>query len=174
MCKLKFYEVDKNYINYLKQFDSKIPNIDYDKHDKFICGILFNVNDINYYAPISSFNKQQKTNVLIKNKKKQVTSSIRLSFMFPVPTDCIKDFDISKEHGFYKYLLIEELDFCNKNSNKIINKALHIYDTVINGKDLIMQKNCCNFKALEKAYLQYINQTLKKDCESSQNISSNL
>lgn len=38
---LKFYEVDGEYIKYLKENgDEKIPNINYDKHKKFFCGIV--------------------------------------------------------------------------------------------------------------------------------------
>ena len=66
MGQFKFYEVDKLYVNFLQKHESKIPNISYANNDKFICGILFSVNDIDYYSPISSFNKQQKTNILIK------------------------------------------------------------------------------------------------------------
>lgn len=127
MEKLKFYEVDKTYVAYLKRFDSKIPNISYDKHDKFICGVLLNINEMNYYAPISSFNRQQRTNILIKNRKGEVTSSIRLSFMFPVPDDQVKVLDFSKEEGFYKYLLMEENAFCNRHADEIRSKAEYIY-----------------------------------------------
>ena len=34
--KLKFYEVDSEYIKYLKEnADNKIPNLEYEKHKKF-------------------------------------------------------------------------------------------------------------------------------------------
>jgi hypothetical protein len=58
--KLRFYDVDKDYIDLLSKYDSKLPAISYNKYDKFVCGIVLDINDINYYAPISSFNLQQK------------------------------------------------------------------------------------------------------------------
>jgi len=42
--KLKFYEVDSEYIKYLKENgDNKIPNIEYEKHKKFFCGITLTI-----------------------------------------------------------------------------------------------------------------------------------
>ena len=35
MNKLKFYDIDADYINYFKNFDKQIPNVDYDKYSKF-------------------------------------------------------------------------------------------------------------------------------------------
>lgn len=166
MEKLKFYEVDKAYVSFLKKVDSKIPNIAYDKHDKFICGVLLNIDGMNYYAPISSFNRQQRTNILIKNGKGKVTSSIRLSFMFPVPNDQIRMMDFSKEEGFYKYLLMEELEFCNRHADEIRDKAEYIYRSVLRGDEL-MKTNCCDFKKLEMAYAQFVEEQ-KKQAEAQQ------
>jgi len=94
MPNINFYDVNKEYIQYLKMFDSKIPNIDYSKHEKFVCGIVLQINGFNYFAPIPSFNKQQKTNILILNENGNPISSIRFSFMFPAPDEVLyrKDF----------------------------------------------------------------------------------
>ncbi len=50
---LKFYDIDKEYINFLKTFDKQVPNIAYSSNNKFVCGIVLEVNGIKYYAPIS-------------------------------------------------------------------------------------------------------------------------
>ncbi len=47
---LSFFYVDKRYIDYLKQWESKIPNIDYDSHKKFICGTLLRIGEMDYYV----------------------------------------------------------------------------------------------------------------------------
>lgn len=153
---LKFYEVDKDYIRYLKGYEGKIPNIAYDHHDKFICGILFTINGMNYYAPISSFTKRQRTNVLIKNGKGKVTSSIRLSFMFPVPPDKVAVKDFAKEAPAYRRLLMEEAKYCNRHMAEIIDKAQYIYEAVTEKHNQMMCENCCDFKTLEKAYAIFI------------------
>ena len=156
MSQFKFYEVDKEYVKFLQKYEGKIPNISYDTNDKFVCGVLFVINGMKYFAPISSFTKQQKTNVLIKSASGKIISSVRLSFMFPIPDQRVRVKDFSKEEYRYKRLLMEELDFCNKNSHKIIKKALYIYQTVKDGSDALLKKNCCDFDRLESVYTQYL------------------
>ncbi len=52
--KLKWYIVDKDYVNYLRKYDNKVENIDYTDKLKPYIGILVTINEINYYVPISS------------------------------------------------------------------------------------------------------------------------
>ncbi|WP_020072494.1 type III toxin-antitoxin system ToxN/AbiQ family toxin [Faecalispora sporosphaeroides] len=158
MSKFKFYEVDKEYVKFLQKHEGKIPNISYDTNDKFVCGVLFDINGMKYFAPVSSFTKQQKTNILIKSASGKIISSVRLSFMFPIPDQLVRVKDFSKEEYRYKRLLMEELDFCNKNSHKIVKKALYIYQTVKDGSDALLKKNCCDFDRLESVYTQYLQQ----------------
>jgi len=152
---LYFYEVNADYISYLLQFDSKVPRVDYSstsKHDKFLCGVVLSVNGYDYFAPISSFAVPQRTNMIIRNEKNKGISSIRFSFMIPVPKSVIavKNFD-NEPAPAYRRLLDMELQFCRKNSKTIHRAARHVYTTVVGGKDPIMLKNCCNFKTLETA-----------------------
>ncbi|MDR3120537.1 MAG: type III toxin-antitoxin system ToxN/AbiQ family toxin [Clostridiales bacterium] len=69
MQKLKFYEVDAEYIRYLTAVDSKVPRIDYSeagRHNKFLCGIVLAVGGHNYFAPVSSFKTPQRSSFIIK------------------------------------------------------------------------------------------------------------
>ena len=117
---LKFYDVDKDYVAFLKEHESKVPNISYTAHDKFICGVVLEIDGRKYYAPISSFSKPQRTNILLKNSVGRVTSSIRLSFMFPVPDDKIAPKDFSLEESPYRRLLMDEYKYCNDHEAKIV------------------------------------------------------
>jgi len=156
---LDFYEVDADYITYLLKFDSKVPYIDYSetsKHDKFMCGIVLSVNGHDYFAPISSFVVQQRTNMVIKNENGKPISSIRFSFMIPIPQGVATPKSIKSEPSpKYKRLLDLELRFCRKNEKAIRRMAKHIHNTVVNAKDLIMAKNCCDFAKLEAACANY-------------------
>ena len=143
-----FYDVDKEYIGYLKQFEQKIPNISYDKHDKFVCGIVLTVNGFNYFAPVSSFNKSQKTNFLINDKIGNDVASIRFSFMFPVPNELLKIKEFHKEEEKYRNLLQYEYKYCNKHIDEIYKKAQYVYKRV-KIKDSFYSKICCNFELLE-------------------------
>lgn len=159
---LKFYEVDSEYIKYLKENgDEKIPNIDYKKHKKFFCGIVLTINNFNYFAPVSSYNKKVHTSFLIMDKDKETNklnpiSSLRFSFMFPCPIEYLSQKDFSKEDEKYRNLLRKELRYCNKNREKIKKLANEVYKLGL--KEETRKKfNICDFKKLEETYFRYIN-----------------
>ena len=157
---LDFFEINADYISYLLRYDSKVPRVDYSatsKHDKFLCGIVLSVQGHDYFAPISSFTTPQRTNMIIKNEKGKALASIRFSFMIPVPPSVvtvkkIKDEPLPK----YRRLLDWELNYCQKNSKTIYRLAKFVYTNVVENKDPIMVKNCCDFKKLEAACAEYI------------------
>jgi protein AbiQ len=157
---LNFYEVDAEYIAYLMNIDAKVPHIDYTAesgHDKFLCGVVLSVNGHDYFAPISSFNTPQRTNMIIKNEQGKAISSIRFSFMIPVPPGAVTVKKIKDEPSpEYRRLLDLELKYCQKNANTIYRLAKHVYNSVVGKKDPVMVKNCCDFKKLETACAEYI------------------
>lgn len=51
---MDWYVVNKEYINYLKQFDSRVGYVEYGERLKLHVGILLAVGTFNYYVPISS------------------------------------------------------------------------------------------------------------------------
>ena len=66
---LDFYQVDAQYIAYLLKHDNRVPKVDYsaeNAHEKFLCGVVLKVHDHDYFAPISSFRTQQRSNMIIK------------------------------------------------------------------------------------------------------------
>ena len=150
MKELNFYTVDPDYIAELQMIDPKVPNVQYETHDKFACGVLFEIAGHEYFAPISSFKHQQKTNFIIKNSKGKPVGCIRFSFMFPIPRNlqAIKDFSVEDQKR--KRLLIEELAYCNKHAKRIKSKAHHVYHAATSGSDPRMAAVCCDFKALER------------------------
>ncbi len=158
--RLDFYEVSVDYISYLLGFDSKVPRIDYSatsKHDKFLCGIVLSINGHNYFAPISSYTTLQRTNMIIKNEDGNPISSIRFSFMIPVPLMAVSLKRIKDESSpEYRRLLDLELRFCQKHSKTIYRMAKYVYSTVVENKDSIMVKNCCDFRKLELACQEYL------------------
>ena len=52
--KLNFYDIDSKYTDYLREYDDKIPYINYNSRDKFLWGIVLSINNTNYYVPVSS------------------------------------------------------------------------------------------------------------------------
>ena len=149
----KFYDIDEKYIDYLKKFDSKIPNVRYVSNNKFVTGILLSISNYEYYAPVSSFNIKQRTNFIIRDYDNKALSSIRFCFMFPVPTTIknkvltLKDF--SKETTQNQIFLRKELNYVNRNIDKILKQAKSVYEKRISNKQTYII-NCCDFKLLEE------------------------
>ena len=156
---LDFYQVDAEYIAYLLKFDSHVPKIDYsaeNAYEKFLCGIVLSIHGHDYFAPISSFKTPQRTNIIIKDVNGKDVSSIRFSFMIPVPPDVVTVKRIADEPSAqYRILLDMELRFCRRNTNAIYSRARFVYDAVTVKKDPLMVKNCCDFKELEAACANY-------------------
>lgn len=162
---LKFYEVDNNYIQYLKKFEPKIPNFNYKNNNKFVCGIVLKINKCNYYVPVSSNKIIFKSSLPIYDKSK-ITSTLKFSFMFPIPNSCCSVKNFNAVNMPYKRLLQKELKYCNSIRDDIRQKAKDIYDTVINKESYIMVKNCCDFKLLEQKCIEYEQNRAQKQNQS--------
>lgn len=177
MGKLNFYTVDKEYLEFLRKFEPKVPKQNYDTHMKFFCGTVLAVNGIKYFAPISHTVESYKTTMpIIHNGQKK--ASLRFSYMIPVLDKHISYMDFAKElteeilqekylkkcnndkekakEEAKKYiaLLNIEYEFCNKNVSDIEAKALEVYEIGCNKKHYL-NKNCCDFKKLEGVMCLY-------------------
>lgn len=88
---LKIYNIDSEYIDYLKQFEQNIDyNIkDENKHKRPYVGIVFEIDSYLYFAPLKSPKKKYNLNmkshtdiILIDDGKMGI---INLNDMIPVP-----------------------------------------------------------------------------------------
>lgn len=147
---MDFHTVDQAYVDELKAIEPKIPDIQYETHYKFVCGMLFRIEGLDYFAPVSSFTKQQKTNFIIKNVNNKPVGCIRFCFMFPIPEDHRSVKNFNEEDYKRKRLLLEEPEFCNRKAKQIISKAQHVYRSATTGTDPHMAAACCDFKKLEQ------------------------
>ena len=164
---LNFYKVDKEYVEYLRKEEIKsrgfscIPLLNYDsiRKEKFMCGFILEFRGMKYLAPVSSYSKQQKNNILLYDKNGKVTSSVRLNYMFPVTEKYYTFYDFSKEvDEKYRSIIQEERDSANKQKKKIRQIALKTYQTVKKLKENSCSFNwACDFPLLEKALKNIIN-----------------
>ena len=71
---MDFYRIDEKYNAFLQEYEkkyrgvTKVPNIRYSDRNKFSFGAVLQVNNMNYYVSVSSFNKKQEANILIRVK----------------------------------------------------------------------------------------------------------
>jgi protein AbiQ len=155
---LKFYDVDITYAKHLQSFEPKIPNIVYKTgRNKFLCGIVFSVNNMDYYAPIShKTNVDTKLNIKIRDNNEKCISSIRFQYMFPIKKELVSPIDIDEEEGEnYRELLWQELHFCKDNEEWILQKAEKVYSLQTENTKKYLTERCCDFKLLEEKCEEY-------------------
>ena len=150
---LDFYEISKDYLDYLRGIDGKVPESSSTKNAKFYCGVVLEINSFEYFVPVSSFTERQSTNLLIIDNEKKTLSSLRFCFMVPIPPgkrDEIvqrKDFSLITDTA-YVGLLSKEHRFCQQNEERIKNKAVTVYKMGIDPKHP-RHNDCCKFEKLE-------------------------
>ena len=165
MDKLRFYEIDSTYIAYLAQYDQHLfqnAKISQNFTLKYI-GILFEINNFKYFAPLSSF----------KEKHKRLTETVdfikigdmavlNLNNIFPVPDGIYSLKDPSLEvNQQYKTLLNNEIRILKQKTEQIINNAMAVYNHKMSndGKSKLSQR-CLNFKLLEEKCKEWIEKKL--------------
>lgn len=166
---MKLFNIDENYIDFLKQFDKNIMNHsgeDYKKTRKYI-GVLLEVNGFKYLAPLSS---PKKNDYLEDGKiRKSIVSLIRivyedrllgtikLSNMIPVFDEAVIEYyDVEKEEDLkYKDLILNELEFIYQNKELIIKNANKLYKQKLLNLNIGYIKNTVNFELLEEKAKEY-------------------
>jgi len=164
MDRLNFYTVEADYVQHLQKAEqdkrgfSRVPNMVYSEKykQKFLCGIVLQVNDVDYYVPVTSYIQQKPDNFLIIADNGKVVSSLRFNYMFPVPKSHVAIRVIEEEQDrAYRALLAQELRYCINNQETIQKLAERTYKRVLLGKDLGLVANSCDFLLLEKKCAEY-------------------
>lgn len=155
MQKIKIYEIKKEYIKYLSQYQS---HIFYDEGTRKYIGILFELKGFKYFAPLSSFkqkHKKMKESVdFIKIKDYAV---ININNMIPVPDGQYVLVDINgTKDVHYKYLMQAESREINRQKNRILKNAQIVYNHKLrNDNSTALAKRTNDFIMLEKKCKQY-------------------
>ena len=161
--RLKFYTVNTEYMLYLKKYDSKIMENSGNKSQRPYIGILFEIDNKKYLAPLTSPKpkhlKMKNTLDFIKIDGGKL-GAINLNNMFPVIDQVIIPKNIKLEENLnYKELLTDQINWCNKkeNSTNILKKAEALYNEITQKKEnSIFWNRCCNFKVLEDKSSEYL------------------
>jgi len=162
---MDFYRIDETYISYLQKYEkekrgiTKVPNIKYTDRNKFAFGAVLVINEIKYYVSVSSFNKSQEANILIRvpGDSQEVKGSLRFNYMVPVSDECLSRLTIKDiEDEKYRMLLNKEYRFCQNNIDRIQKKAEKVYKMVLSNRKQVLTDNSCDFRILEQAYQEYI------------------
>lgn len=164
MNNLILVRLDSKYCDYLRQYDKLVPyNFDKKKLRPFI-GVLFEVNNCKYFAPLTSpKEKHKKMNTTLDFLKLDngKLGAIIFNNMLPVTNKNIIKLDLDKEcltkaEAKYIKLLKEQIYWLNRNDEKLYNRSKKLYDKYVNGTlNKNIAKRCCNFILLEEKCREY-------------------
>ncbi len=151
---IKIYEVNPQYIDYLipyapHLFQNKQPG---QHNERKYIGIVLSVNDMNYFAPLSSFKAKHKK---MKNGLDFIKigdyAVLNINNMFPVPNGEYTYVDIPTVKNLqYRKLLMTEYRIIRKLQDKIMKSAAEVYKHKLKkGNTTALAKRCNDFKLLE-------------------------
>lgn len=151
---LYFVNINEDYLDFLRRYDNKISYTKNEKQRRKFVGVLLKINDMSYFAPLTS--KQRKTNTTnftIKDKDNKSIGMILFNNMIPVSDRSIIKYNINKEtDNKYKKYAQKELIYINDNKNIILKRAMKTYQGKI---PKVLKDNCLNFKLLEEKCKKY-------------------
>lgn len=170
---MNWYVVDKDYIQYLIQFDPRVGYVEYGEKIKLHVGILLIVNDYRYYVPISSAKSKhhRMSNSLDFHKVQDLNNGylyavLNLNNMIPVPDVCVtqlkyntvnqfRSFKNEKEKNDYIYLLQKEKFIIDSIQFTLQRKAEKLYAKCLRIPKSSLASRCCNFRLLEEKSSTY-------------------
>lgn len=156
---LKIVKVDYKYCDYLRKYDRRVSYNAGSKELRPFVGILFTINNCEYFAPLSSPKEKHKK---LKNKldiikiNNGIYGVVNLNNMIPVTMNNYEIFDLNKRVINKKEknrinLLKNQLRWLNSNKKTIYYKSKLLYNLYKNDNLTINIKNrCCNFPLLEE------------------------
>lgn len=162
--KILLVRIDSKYCDYLRKYDDKVP-YNYDKKQlRPFVGVLFEVNNCNYFAPLSSPKPKYlklKTKLDFLKIDNGKLGAINFNNMLPVSSRSIIKIDLNKKSIIkseekYIKLLKEQLYWLNRNADKLYGKSQKLYNKYVNGTlSYNVTKRCCNFVLLEEKCIEY-------------------
>ena len=153
---MKLYNVTNDYVNYMKSFDSKVPE-NKDSKRPFV-GVIFTINGNNFFAPLSS---PKTKHLKMKNGPDfhkincGHQGAINFNNMIPIPNSELILMDIhSIPDEDYRNLLNSQLRFINSIQDVLRKKAEKLYqlvdsdDSILSQHQLQIKQRCIDFSLL--------------------------
>ena len=168
---MQWYALNKEYVNYLKQYDKLVPNIEYTGRLKCFLGIVFkSKNGFDYFAPLTSYKPkfQSMSNDIdffkLVGTNGKIYGAIDVNNMIPVPKseytditldnlDEFREFSTNREKKQYWKLLQTELLCINERI--LFNNAEKLYRFVTHYPNSPLAQRCCNYALLEEKCKEY-------------------
>lgn len=168
--RLNLYRIEMKYIRNLHNVDNRVSSVSpqIGKQHRIYVGIVVVCNKRKYLIPLShpvDKHKKMKSRAdfdKIIDKRGKLLGVLNYNLMIPVEEHLLIKVDLKKggrdsvktEH--YKQLCIDELSWCRKNAETIINKANCLYRFCTENTNYKGKSRCLDFKRLELECEKYI------------------
>lgn len=157
---IELYEINPAYVDFLVPF---APHLFHNKkagqnNERKYIGIIMNVNEIKYFAPLSSYKpKHDKMKNGLDFIKLGNYAVVNINNMFPVPEGEYTYVNIKEIKDLqYKKLLMTEYRIIKKLQDKIRKNAIEVYKhKKEKGMTTTLAKRCNDFVLLEKKCKEY-------------------
>ena len=162
---LKIVIVDSKYCDYLRTFDSRVPYNKEKKDFRPFVGVLFTINGVEFFAPLSSPKEKHlkmKNTIDFTKIANGELGAINFNNMIPVGE---KNYQVIDMHRYdpkifhdkkYYEMQKKELLWINHHKYMLVSKAIRIYNYYINDcLPINIKERCCNYKLLEEKCLEY-------------------
>lgn len=156
--------IDYKYCDFLREFDNRvIYNSGFKELRPFI-GVLFEVNNFKYFAPLSSpklKHKRMKNMIDFVRIDNGNLGVVNFNNMIPVQEDNYVKVDLNAipltvSELKYQNLLKSQLAWLNKNIKSIKNKSTSLYQNYLESTlPTNIRNRCCNFQLLEKKCMEF-------------------
>ena len=161
--RLNLYRIDMKYIRNLHNIDNRVSSVSpqIGKQHRIYVGIVVICNQRKYLIPLSHpVEKHKRMNPRadfdkIIDKKDKLLGVLNYNLMIPVEERQLLKVDLKEEkkdsvgEKYYKQLCIDELNWCRKHADVIINKANCLYQLCTSESNYKGKERCLDFKRLE-------------------------
>ena len=161
--RLNLYRIDMKYIRNLHNADNRVSSVSpqIGKQHRIYLGIVIVCNDKKYLIPLSHpVEKHLKMSSRadfdkIIDKHGKLLGVLNYNLMIPVTERQLINVNLktttsdSASDRYYKQLCIDELNWCRKNAEIIINKASCLYRLCTEDSNYKGKGRCLDFKKLE-------------------------
>lgn len=167
--RLNLYKIDIKYIRNLHNIDDRVSSVSpqIGKQHRIYVGIVVICNDRSYLVPLShpvEKHKKMKPRAdfdKITDKHGKLIGVLNYNLMIPVMEKQLINISLqtnkndSPGERYYKQLCIDELTWCRRHADVIINKANCLYKLYIEDSNYKGKDRCLNFKKLEEVCDKY-------------------
>lgn len=161
--RLNLYRIDMKYVRNLHNVDNRVSSVSpqIGKQHRIYIGIVVMCNERKYLIPLS--HPVEKHNRMspradfdkIIDKRGKLLGVLNYNLMIPVTEKQLIKVNLKSCEGdsinerYYKQLCIDELNWCRKNTDTIVNKAKCLYKLCTTDSNYKGKERCLDFKKLE-------------------------